>query len=71
MNTKMIEGFIIIIMAVILFASFSVYRTFRYDCMAANFTGLYVEVCGPEVKCTTSEYESGSLKTCRYEEKGK
>lgn len=64
-------GPLFILIAIILFASFSVYRTFKYDCMTMNFNGLYIEVCGPEVKCATSQYESGSLKTCRYEEKGK
>lgn len=56
--------YILIILALTLLASCDK-PTKKYDCMRMYYSGLDIEFCGPNIKCTQSEDESGTVKICR------
>lgn len=37
----------------------------KYDCMRNYYAGLDIEFCGPTIKCTSSEDETGRFTICR------
>ncbi len=40
----------------------------KYDCMRMYYAGMDMEICSAKVKCIKTQDETGSLKTCHYEE---